>query len=179
MPCALRLHRADSEAATQLHLTLCRRGPAISISDVVPVMENFGLRVIAEQPYEVRAAAGATARIQDFELAHATPFDIARLGGRLIAAIESVWMGATESDGFNRLLPLAGLAVREIMVLRACGRYLLQTGLPFSQAYMERVLQASPGIALKLFQLFDRRLNPVRSATCARPHPTAGRGHRA
>ena len=58
----------------------------------------------------------------------------------------------------------AGLAVREIMVLRACGRYLLQTGLPFSQAYMERVLQANPGIALKLFQLFDRRLNPTRSA---------------
>ncbi len=51
------------------------------------------------------------------------------------------------------------------MLLRACGRYLLQTGLPFSQAYMERVLQANPGIARKLFQLFDRRLNPARSAT--------------
>ncbi|HTB68283.1 MAG TPA: hypothetical protein VK727_18830, partial [Steroidobacteraceae bacterium] len=160
----LRLHRAAGEDATQLHLTLYRRGAAVSISDVVPVMENFGLRVIAEQPYEIRWPDGAQARIQDFELAHATPFDIGKLGARLTAAIDSVWTGATENDGFNRLLPLTGLAVREIMVLRACGRYLVQTGLPFSQAYMERVLQANPGIALKLFQLFDRRLNPARSA---------------
>jgi glutamate dehydrogenase len=168
----LRLHRAAGEADTQLHLTLFRRSAAVSISDVVPVMENFGLRVIAEQPYEVQWPAGSAARIQDFELAHATPFDISRLGPKLTAAIQSVWTGATENDGFNRLLPLTGLAVREITVLRACGRYLLQTGLPFSQAYMERVLQANPGIALKLFQLFDRQLNPARSAAVrARTQP--------
>jgi len=168
----LRLHRASGEAATQLHLTLFRRGAAISISDVVPVMENFGLRVIAEQPYEIQWPADTPVRIQDFELAHPTPFDIGKLGPRLTAAIESVWSGATENDGFNRLLLLTGLAVREIMVLRACGRYLLQTGLPFSQAYLERVLQANPRIALQLFQLFDRQLNPARSAAVrARTQP--------
>jgi glutamate dehydrogenase len=160
----LRLHRASGEADTQLHLTLFRRGAAISISDVVPVMENFGLRVIAEQAYEIHWPAGSSVRIQDFELAHATAFDIGRLGAKLTAAIESVWSGATENDGFNRLLPLTGLGVREIMVLRACGRYLLQTGLPFSQAYIERVLQANPRLARRLFQLFDRQLNPARSA---------------
>ncbi|HEY1900383.1 MAG TPA: NAD-glutamate dehydrogenase [Steroidobacteraceae bacterium] len=168
----LRLHRAPGEADTQLHLTLFRRGAAVSISDVVPVMENFGLRVIAEHPYQIRWPTGAPTRIQDFELAHASPFDIGRLGAKLTAAMESVWTGATENDGFNRLLPLTGLAVREIMVLRACGRYLLQTGLPFSQAYMERVLQDNPGTALKLFQLFDRQLNPARSAAArARSQP--------
>ncbi len=160
----LRLHRLAGEAPTQLHLTLFRRGAAASISDVVPIMENFGLRVIAEHPYEIQWPAGVPARLQDFELDHATPFDIGKLGGRLTAAIDSVWSGATENDGFNRLLPLTGLAVREIMLLRACGRYLLQTGLPFSQSYMERVLQTNPGIALQLFQLFDRRLNPARAA---------------
>jgi glutamate dehydrogenase len=160
----LRLHRAAGEADTQLHLTLYRRGAAVSISDVVPVMENFGLRVIAEQPYEIRWPEGTHARIQDFELAHATPFNIGKLGPKLTTAIESVWTGATENDGFNRLLPLTGLAVREIMVLRAFGRYLLQTGLPFSQAYMERVLQANPGLTLRLFQLFEQRLNPTRAA---------------
>jgi glutamate dehydrogenase len=164
----LRLHRAAGEAGTQLHLTVYRRAAAVSISEVVPVMENFGLRVIAEQPYEIRWPDGTHASIQDFELAHATPFDIGRLGARLTSAIDSVWCGASENDGFNRLLPLTGLAVREIMVLRACGRYLLQTGLPFSQTYMERVLQANPAIALKLFQLFERRLNPARSAAVRR-----------
>jgi glutamate dehydrogenase len=160
----LRLHRAAGEADTQLHLTLFRRGAAVSISDVVPVMENFGLRVIAEQPYEIHWPADTPVRIQDFELAAATAFDIGKLGPKLTAAIESVWTGATENDGFNRLLPLTALGVREIMVLRACGRYLLQTGLPFSQAYMERVLQANPHLARRLYELFDRQLNPARSA---------------
>jgi glutamate dehydrogenase len=160
----LRLHRAIGEADTQLHLTLFRRGGPVSISDVVPVMENFGLRVIAEQSYPIRWSEGPPVWIQDFELAHPTPFDIGKVGAKLTAAIDSVWTGVTENDGFNRLLSLTGLAAREIMVLRACARYVLQTGLPFSQAYMEGVLQANPGIALRLFQLFDQRLNPARSA---------------
>ncbi len=160
---SLRLHRAGGEAVTQLHLTLIRRGAAVSISAVVPVMENFGLRVIAEHSYEI-PWDGAHLRIQDFELAYATSFDIGKLGAKLTAAIESVWTGATENDGFNRLLAVTGLAAREITVLRACARYLLQTGLPFSQPYMECVLQTNPQIALQLFQLFERRLNPTRSA---------------
>ncbi len=163
----LRLHRGRGESATQLHLTFYRRGAAASISDVVPVMENFGLRVIAEHPYEIRWPDGTRVQIQDFELEYAMALDIGRLGERLGTAIDSVWTGATENDGFNRLVPLTGLAVREVMVLRACGRYLLQTGLPFSQSYMERVLQGHPGIALDLFRLFDRRLNPAKS-TAAR-----------
>ncbi len=90
-------------------------------------MENFGLRVIAEQSYEIRWA-GAHLRIQDFELAYATSFDIGKLGAKLTAAIESVWIGATESDGFNRLLAVTGLAAREITVLRACGPLPLADG---------------------------------------------------
>jgi len=148
MPCALRLHRGTAEAGTA------------DASDPVPSRGrgvNFGCRAgdgelrpacHRRATYEIRWPDGTQARIQDFELAHATPFDIGRLGARLTSAIESVWSGATENDGFNRLLPLTGLAVGEITVLRACGRYLLQTGLPFSQAYMERVLQNNPGIAL-------------------------------
>ncbi len=45
-------------------------------------------------------------------------------------------------------------------VLRACCRYLLQTGIPFSQAYMERVLHAHSHITRDLWRLFERRLNP-------------------
>ena len=61
-------------------------------------------------------------------------------------AFLAAWRGDIENDGFNRLLLCAGLSAREIVVLRAYCRYLLQTGMPFSQAYMERVLVAQAPI---------------------------------
>ncbi|MGH8270355.1 MAG: NAD-glutamate dehydrogenase domain-containing protein, partial [Steroidobacteraceae bacterium] len=70
------------------------------------------------------------------------------------------WDGDSENDGFNRLLLGADLAAREIMVLRAYCRYLLQTGVPFSQAYMERTLAANPAIAAGLVRLFEAHLDP-------------------
>ena len=50
------------------------------------------------------------------------------------------------------------------MVLRACCRYLLQTGVPFSQAYMERALAANAAIARKLVRLFETRFDPALAA---------------
>src|SRR5690606_2710070 len=45
-------------------------------------------------------------------------------------------------------------------LLRALCRYLLQTGLPFSQAYMEQVLAEHALIAQMLVELFEGRFDP-------------------
>ena len=66
-----------------------------------------------------------------------------------------------ENDGFNRLLLAAELNARQIVMLRAYCRYLLQTGVPFSQAYMERTLAANAGIARDLVRLFETRFDPA------------------
>src|SRR5207237_9948099 len=61
---------------------------------------------------------------------------------------------------------------RRISVLRACGRYRLQTRGPFSQTYMERVLAANAAIARNLVGLFARCFDPTaaRSAQGAASH---------
>jgi glutamate dehydrogenase len=46
------------------------------------------------------------------------------------------------------------------VVLRACCRYLLQTGIPFSQAYMERVAVAQAPITRLLVRLFETHFAP-------------------
>ena len=86
--------------------------------------------------------------------------DAHALEAQLNIAYTAVLAGALDSDGFHRLIVSAGLTVAQTRVLRACCRYLLQTGLPFSQAYMERVLHAHSHIARDLWRLFERRLNP-------------------
>src|SRR6185312_12742785 len=100
--------------------------------------------------------------IQDFELEHrdGARIDIERIEPLFREGFIAVWCAEVENDGFNRLLLGAGLAAREIAVLRAYCRYLLQTGVAFSQAYMERTLAGNAAIARNLFRLFSLQLDP-------------------
>jgi len=169
----LKLLRPANCKPERVHLKIIKLGEPHSISDVLPMLENFGLRVIAERPYELAWPAGGAAWIQDFELEHRDGLiiDIARSEAKFREAFAAAWSGAIENDGFNRLLLGADLAARQIVVLRAYCRYLLQTGVPFSQAYMERTLTANTGIARNLVQLFAARFEPA-------PGRTAKRGER-
>jgi glutamate dehydrogenase len=172
----LSLHRPSQQKPARMHLKIVRLGDPVPISDLLPILENFGLRVIAERPYELAWPEGGAAWIQDFELEHrdGLAIDIGRIDARFKEALTMTWSGDTENDGFNRLLLGANLTAREIAVLRAYCRYLLQTGVPFSQAYMERALAANPAIAAGLVRLFEARLDPA-----ARSAPTRHRRARA
>ena len=166
----LSLHRPQHQKPARMHLKIVRIGDPVPISDLLPILENFGLRVIAERPYELAWPEGGAAWIQDFELEHRDGFaiDIGRIEARFKEALTATWSGDTENDGFNRLLLGADLTAREITVLRAYCRYLLQTGVPFSQAYMERALAANPAIAAGLVRLFAAHLDPEAQAAATR-----------
>jgi glutamate dehydrogenase len=166
----LSLHRPQQQKPARMHLKIVRLGDPVPISDLLPILENFGLRVIAERPYELAWPEGGAAWIQDFELEHrdGLAIDIGRIEERFKEALTMTWSGETENDGFNRLLLGAELTAREITVLRAYCRYLLQTGVPFSQAYMERALAANPAIAAGLVRLFEAYLDPAAQAAPAR-----------
>src|ERR1700686_306892 len=131
------------------------------------MLENFGLRVISERPYELAWPEGGAAWIQDFELEQRDGLivDIARIQANFREGFAAAWSGAVENDGFNRLVLGAELTARQIVVLRAYCRYLLQTGVPFSQAYMERTLAANAGVARNLVRLFQTRFEPAASRT--------------
>jgi glutamate dehydrogenase len=143
-----------------LHLRLFRRGVPIAMSDLVPMLENFDLRILNERPY--RIGPEEELWIQDLEVTHAggRTLDPEQAGARFEAAFFAVWHGRAESDGFNRLVLAAGLDWRQAVVIRAVCRYLLQTGLPFSQRYMESVLARNPGIASRLAWMFEARFDP-------------------
>jgi glutamate dehydrogenase len=166
-PRALRLslHRPAGQKPQRVHLRIVRLAEPVPISDVLPMLENFGLRLISERPYELAWPEGGAAWIQDFELEHrdALVVDIAHVEEKFREAFAAAWSGTVENDGFNRLLLSADLDAREIVVLRAYCRYLLQTGVPFSQAYMERALAANDTIARNLVRLFQTRFDPARA----------------
>ena len=159
----LKLHRPTLAKAERVHLKIVKLGDPVPISDLLPMLENFGLRVISERPYELVWPEGGAAWIQDFELEHRERLDIenATLEANFKDAFAAAWSGEVENDGFNRLLFGASLNAREITVLRAYCRYLLQTGVPFSQASMERTLGANIPITRNLVRLFETHFDPA------------------
>ena len=148
---------------TGLHLRLVRRGASLPIADLVPLFENFGLRLLGEQAWLVGAESAVKNAVQDFEIELKTDsrFEPDTDGDRLLEGLRCVRDGLIDNDGFNRLLLSTSLDIHQVNVLRACGRYLLQTGIPFSQRYMERTLEANATVASDLYQLFATRHDPT------------------
>jgi glutamate dehydrogenase len=152
------LYRPVETGGCEARLKLVHAGSTVPLSDVLPILEDMGLRVITEVPHEVTPGdQPATLWIHDFQLEMPLPVDLAVRGAAFEDALLQVWRGAAESDGFNRLVLAAGLSWRQVVVLRAYAKYLRQTGSALSQAYMERALADNPAQAAALVGLFLAR----------------------
>ena len=149
----------DSKA---VRLKLYHRDEPIHLSDVMPMLENLGLRVIGESPYEVIKSNGQVYWILDFSMLHKSEnqVDLREARDRFQQAFAAIWYGDLESDGFNRLVLGASLTGREVSILRAYARYMRQVGFPFSQQYIEDTLSHYPDVAKGLVDLFVRRFDP-------------------
>jgi glutamate dehydrogenase len=135
----------------------------IALSDILPLAENLGLRVLSEAPFQLQTAndSGVALQVLRVETADKSAVDLAQVGPRFAEALGRLWSGALENDGLNKLVLGAGLGWREIAVLRAYAKYLRQAGIPFSQDYMERALVAYPAIARGTVELFMARFDPA------------------
>jgi glutamate dehydrogenase len=149
-------------ASGTLSLRIYRAERPVPLSDVLPVLENLGLRVITELPFEVAPRdAEQTVWVQELEL-HASAADLPDdAASRFEDAFRQIWAGTLESDGFNRLVLKAGLSARQVVVLRTYAKLLRQAGSLFSQAYMEDVISTHPNVAADLVALFEQRTNPA------------------
>jgi glutamate dehydrogenase len=163
----LDIYRRELRRKDKFFLKIFRAQDAIPISDLLPMLENLGLKVIAERPYELEFPGGRRAWIQDLELVMQTPAAIPfdALEREIKSAFTAVWTGRMDSDSFNQLTLSAGIPWRIVIVMRAYCRYLLQTGLPFSQGYIAQVLIKNAAIARVLADLFVTRFDPQISAT--------------
>jgi glutamate dehydrogenase len=158
----MHLYRPLESLAGEPRLTLYRSGEPLTLSDVLPLLENMGMQVVDQRPYQVRPADGPPVWIYDYGLRWADHLDL-DAGGvreRLAEGLSAVWRGEVENDRFNRLVLSAGLRAREVTVLRAYARYLRQAGTTFSRDFMAGALARNPEIARQLVDLVWLRFDP-------------------
>ncbi len=143
----------------ELHCKLYHADTPLALSDVLPILENLGLRVLGEFPYRLRHTNGREFWIHDFAFtaAEGLDLDIQQLNDTLQDAFVHIVRGDAENDAFNRLVLTAGLPWRDVALLRAYARYLKQIRLGFDLGYIASTLNNHTDIARELTRLFKTR----------------------
>jgi glutamate dehydrogenase len=143
-------------------LRFYRAGHPLPLSERVPLLENFGFRVIDVETYTLTPEGSAEAYLHDMVVAPPAGVDLGADGvvARAEAALLAVWHGEAENDNFNQLTLKAGLDWPDVALLRALARYLRQLGFGFSQRYIAATLVKHAPAARALIDLFHARHEP-------------------
>ncbi len=159
---SISLYRPLEAQPGLLRFRLYQAGESIILSDVLPVLENMGVRVVDEHPYEVTRDSGPICWVHDFGLLYgaAGQLEAERVRDSFQEAFAAIWRNHAEDDGFNRLVLAADLPWRDIVILRALSRFLRQVGTQYSEAYVQETLASHPRISHLLVHLFHARFDP-------------------
>ncbi|TDD79475.1 NAD-glutamate dehydrogenase [Actinomadura rubrisoli] len=159
---SINLYEPYSAEPGERRLKIYRLGEPISLSRVLPLLQNMGVEVVDERPYEIRTGDGKRFWIYDLGLRYVPPADVPEeaIKGLFQEAFTALWRGDIENDGFNALVLHVGLNWWQAMILRAYALYLRQTGTTFSKRYIEQVLLRNAQITRLLVRLWESRLDP-------------------
>ncbi|WP_337185196.1 NAD-glutamate dehydrogenase [Phenylobacterium sp.] len=165
-PIRVRAYRTAGDNALQFRFKLYRKGQPAPLAEVLPILENMGLKAMAEAGFAVTPADGAAVWVHDFEIEDPRGGDLifAELKDVFEDAVAAVWSGRTENDGFNRLVMELSLPWRDVALVRALARYRQQSGLDPSQRVQEEALSNHPGVTRLILDLFRTRFDPAVAA---------------
>ncbi len=136
------------------------------LSELMPTLQNFGIRVLTEDAHQFspRTDSGTVrACVQVFRVRSVGAQALEKMPGAAMVAeaIARVRAGEAEDDALNALTLSAGLAWREVALVRAYVAAAFQMRLvPARPAAMRPYLQ-HPELARLVFELFKARLTPA------------------
>jgi glutamate dehydrogenase len=175
-PLAADFHRRAWDEGDVVRLKVWSWGRPIPLSERVPVLEHMGFKVVDERTYSIARNAAESAEVwfhdMLLERGDGRSIDLDAVKRGLEALFLVVMGGGAENDGYNALVLTAGLAWRDVALIRASSRFLRQIRVPYSQDYMWATLVKHAAIAADIVRLFRARFDP-RSA----PSPSEREQH--
>ena len=159
---------AGAEAGQNFsELRLYEIGEAPLLSELIPMLQNFGISVISEDAHEFRLELeGKT------QLANVQAFRVRSVEGRpleqepgaalISRALVAVRTGQAEDDRLNLLTLTAGLSWHEVALLRAYLAAAFQMRLTAARNAVQRPFLSCPQLARWFIELFRARFDPDR-----------------
>lgn len=145
-------------------IKLIRLNDHVSLSRGLPIIENFGFKLLDEKPYKITLSNGSMIHVCDFGVA--VPDGLVKkihdpqLVEHLKAAILAAFTRQIESDSLNKLVLYCGLTARQTSLIRAVVKYMIQTSLPFSASYISDCFRKYSYVTYLFFQLFETKFCP-------------------
>ncbi|WP_297824337.1 NAD-glutamate dehydrogenase [Mycobacterium sp.] len=153
-------------------LTWFMGGRTASLSQLLPMLQSMGVVVLEERPFTVTRSDGLPVWIYQFKISPhptirsaSTQAERDEMAERFADAVTAIWQGRLEIDRFNELVMRAGLRWPQVVLLRAYAKYLRQANFPYSQSYIESVLNEHPSTARSLVALFEALFDPNPSSS--------------
>ena len=148
-----------SEPLTRL--AVHSRGGKRELSEILPVLEALGLRVVEEVPTRL-TGEGDEILIHDFGVRGPGGglLDLDSSAERVAAAVVEVLEAGAEFDSLDRLITRSKLDWRQVGILRAYRTYWRRVRPRFTNEYMNDALVEHPRIAEKLIGFFEARFGP-------------------
>ena len=148
-----------SEQLTRL--SFYHRSGKLALSQMMPLLEHLGLRVIEEVPTRL-VGGGPSILIHDFGVlaADGTPIEVGEASRRIEELITAVWRGEAESDSLSRLIVAAEIDHADVAILRAYKTYWRRVSPQFTIDYIHDTLVRHAQIAADLVRMFHARFSP-------------------
>jgi glutamate dehydrogenase len=144
----------------------------IVLSDLMPLLQNFGIRVLSEDAHELRPSVDGrsdAAFVLTFQVEGHDDRALDQYPGALLLAeaLSAVRSGLAENDQLNTLTLTAGLGWREVSLLRAYLAAAFQMKLAPARPALRRVFLAYPNLARQIVDYFVARMHPERDTATA------------
>jgi glutamate dehydrogenase len=150
------------QAARAVRLRLFHKDELL-LSDVLPVLDHFGFRVIDQDGIPVTLTNSTKMAIDTFRILAEEDADAILEGRRsLVEGLQAVFRGDFQSDPLNRLM-VRGLAWEQVDMLRAYVGYALQIRPTFAREALFRVLAQRADVTRAIVELFAACFAPDES----------------
>ena len=159
---AMNLYQPAGADASRLQFKVFHLHSPLELSDVIPILENLGLRVLGEHPYQITKKDKTCVWLHDFTLTFSLPgkLDVQTVRSHFEQAFEKIWSGQSESDAFNKLVLSARINWREVTMLRAYAGYLKQLTFTSTREFIAHTLVHHHEITRNLVALFKTLFDP-------------------
>ncbi len=158
----MNLYKPPGTAANRFRFKIYSRRQPVPLSDILPMLEHLGLKVVDEFPHAIRPRNADLVMMHDFglETRDGSGVDVGGARENFHDVFGRVWRGELESDGFNGLVLQAGLSWREVVILRAYCKYLIQARISIAQDTLEQTLAKHSALTGRIVELFMTKFDP-------------------
>ncbi|MEI8320577.1 MAG: NAD-glutamate dehydrogenase [Alphaproteobacteria bacterium] len=158
----IQIHETGRDQGHFINFKFFNPNYALALSDILPILENFGLHVFTESAYKVQPTGDKVLWIHHLSTSvkSGQAIQLNEVRPHLIEALTEAWFKRIDNDGLNALILTENLSARQVVILRAYLKYMAQIQWVHDPDIVEACLVKYGDIARQLVDFFYARFAP-------------------